>query len=1367
MVGDDNGNFNPTQDVTRAEMAVIITRILYGNDLNVDQFKGMNLFTDVPAWAEGFVNLCASLDIVAGVGDGKFAPNETVTAAQAALMLSRALGYFQNNAEFGNDWALAAIRRATSAGIIGDDMVLAANEGLSRDNVAQMTFNTLTKAVPVQYNELLNVYYNENQGITYALTFNYLQTLGYTNFDLVYDNGDTTIYGRPATTWGIGTYRTTTSDKDSGSRYDEALDANGGLISSNVQILSRDEIITIENEPTYTYTDATAEEDIYDDLGDAVCNDQRGQKAEDEYDWTVYVNGEELKSDDVVIPARNESSNYAYTGEGARTEIYVDDADKTVTVVEINYYLGQVSSVNEEEGTASIRTVSDLKGDGAKLDDRTFATTEFAKGDYVVFTIDQNADDDFYICEMTAPETVDGTVTRVNKNNDSDNSYLFLNRETRYDYSDHMAYDLNDETVVQHPSLEEDYTLFLDPNGYVLAYSGDTTQRFLYVEDSAESLGWDMKAVLSDGTDDTAAVDEDIDGIAGTDNIWYLNAKQAIEKFDLDTTDSKVWLDWSELGRVFDRNNTTVSSIDYQIFEYETNDEGDTYSLTARDTRYATGVEINQGEAYVDTQEKYDDILVDNSTIFVDVESNTVYTGYNEVPDVSNAKIAYVVEGDSKSNNDVAEIIYIIDGDIYDADAIFFVLTSSDRDTEKYDGDNYFEFDDMYVDGHHKTGLYVSYDALTELGIGLTDESIEDAMVGEVYKVLKSEDGTYITKIQHVDDWDYVDVATSSSLWIGLDTKNQNKYTTDDETTYVVIEEEYNKDLTKLTGYDVSEGGYGDIIEDAKVEDGYVTEAQVVKADDNNAQLVYIWKYNPEFYLHDITVKLDGQVVKTVEDVSGPKVNVNVFEELEDLYIGGYTFTYTVSGINQTFTVNTTNPLSTTYFTLVVPVTDSDVTVEITSRNDDIITNGRVTLNTAFAENADPNDVTMDGRGSIDYSFKYTGEGDAVTYAVTLFRNGVQTGGKVVETAPVVTALNGDRLVYGQASVVYLDTDDLITVVITDVKPVTEEEAPEVPTDVTADLNGTNVTVNYKGEKPSLDVALQAILNELAAQGYTDVTYTYANNAYTFEAKDSDGYPATFTWKVSDVVEVVTYTLDGKEVTYPVGTVIDYTSNWIVVNGEGKKADVTPAEGDVIETDMLKITEGDNVSYIKNGDTYTVKGAEGSTYAEVNGVYVKYGDETVALNTDTTVNDGYVSYTIMNADDTVSSQNYVPAGVAQGAIAVGNGTGYIYTVNGDDKGYRAKNTAIPATDMNGDVIVYRGYVEVTYTNGTNFTVTGPAYAPATGTDAGKITVEYTVTGLQGGDIKTVTFGGINVAASQDEWAVSAGETSITPIRISI
>ncbi len=873
MVGDDNGNFNPTQDVTRAEMAVIITRILYGNDLNVDQFKGMNLFTDVPAWAEGFVNLCASLDIVAGVGDGKFAPNETVTAAQAALMLSRALGYFQNNAEFGNDWALAAIRRATSAGIIGDDMVLAANEGLSRDNVAQMTFNTLTKAVPVQYNELLNVYYNENQGITYALTFNYLQTLGYTNFDLVYDNGDTTIYGRPATTWGIGSYRTTTSDKDSGSRYDEALDANGGLISSNVQILSKDEIITIANEPTYTYTDATAEEDIYDDLGSVICNGDRDK--DNDYTWTVYVNGEEVfegddNSDAAIrgiyydpdgnfIP-ENDDATYQFTGEGAQTEIYVDDGAKTVRVVEINYYLGQVASVHDGDNGqyTTVRTVSELKN--AKLDDRTFATTEFAKDNYVVYTIDQNADDDFYICEMTAPETVDGTVTRVNKNNDSDNSYLYLDRETKYDYSDHMAYDLNDENVEQHPSLEEDYTLYLDPNGYVLAYSGDTTKSFLYVQDSDEELAdWEARVVLADGTDDVVMVKDELDNgkkaavqYNEADDIDWADGQPDLDKYE-------TWLDSSEL-KTWDGARTKVSDIDYQIWEYETNADGDLYTLTGRNTRYAADVKINNGEAYIENSWNHDDILIDNSTIFVDVENNTTYTGYEAVPDVSNAYIAYVLKDDE--NRDVAEIVYIIKGEIYDADAIYFVLTSSDRDTEKYDGDYYFEFDDMYVDGHRQSGLYVSYDALIEAGITSLDEDdadadrdrntdaeIDDVMVGEVYKVLKSEDGTYITKIQHVDSWRWAETASSSALWVYYTGLNgTDKYKTNADTTYVVVEATYDRH-GEFDGWDVSEGGYGDIIEWAdrndKDNDGYITLVQVVKADDGTAELVYILKYIP------------------------------------------------------------------------------------------------------------------------------------------------------------------------------------------------------------------------------------------------------------------------------------------------------------------------------------------------------------------------------------------------------------------------------------------------------------------------------------------------------------------------------------------
>ena len=176
--GYEDGSFGPENVVTRAEMAVIICTMLYGAGVNVNQFAETSVFTDVPAWAQGYVNLCSSLGIVAGVGDGKFDPNATVTTAQAVLMLCRALGYFQNAADFGDNWMLAATAKGTALGLYGD-LKLTAEAGLTRDNVAELVFNALTKAVPVQYNELLGVYYNENQGIIYSLEFNYLLTLAY------------------------------------------------------------------------------------------------------------------------------------------------------------------------------------------------------------------------------------------------------------------------------------------------------------------------------------------------------------------------------------------------------------------------------------------------------------------------------------------------------------------------------------------------------------------------------------------------------------------------------------------------------------------------------------------------------------------------------------------------------------------------------------------------------------------------------------------------------------------------------------------------------------------------------------------------------------------------------------------------------------------------------------------------------------------------------------------------------------------------------------------------------------------------------------------------------------------------------------
>ena len=838
MIGNDDGSFAPDRDVTRAEMAVLITRILYGNNMNVDQFKNMNTFTDVPDWAEGFVNLCASLDIIAGRGNGIFDPDATVTTAEAALMLSRALGYFKNNAEFGNDWALAAMKRATQAGIIGGDMVLQANAGLDRDDVAQMTFNTLTQAVPVQYNELLDVYYNVNQGVIYALEFNYLQTLGYTNFGLVYKTNDSAEYGRPATTWGIGSYKVTGTGTSSGIEKAE-LTAEGGLIASNVRMLDKDQIITVKNTPDYVYDNGTKEKDIYSDVGATASK----------YEWTAFVNGEEVDAD---APAKNGSSNYEFTEKGAVTEVYVDDYAETVTVVEINYYLGQVYSV--EDGTTTIRSLST---GGKVLDDRTFATEEFDEDEYVVFTVDYNDDEDFYICEMMAPETATGDVVRVENDNDSNDAYIRLDSKDGdkiyYTTDDHMVYDVNDSTRV-HPTLNEEYILYMTPAGYILGFelANEKVPQYLYVKDSDEEMNdWNAKVILPDATQPKVDLDNDLDDTTaafGDDEIaWEYNFVKQHSNID-----ELIW-DYSV-------NSSDVYGLTYvPQLGIDANENSDLYQ------NHEDGMQINNGKAYVNNEWNKTAFIVDEKTIFVDTMNDVAYTGYNEVPDVDNAELAYVVE------DGVAQIVFILDGEIYDANATYFFLTSTDWESEEYEGDLYREYQDAYVDGKAQK-LLIAYDAL----IDGTKISLRE---GVLYKAIKTIDDEYITEVEMVAALDMVgntvigagNITTpqfvGSNAFKVTDTDwNVFSYTTNSDTQYVLVEREP-KDMkaykdalasgTPYTSFDwnVSVGRLSNMEDDLDYGQIFVT---VAKANDNVAELVYIYQIVPNYVGDQYSVTVNG-----------------------------------------------------------------------------------------------------------------------------------------------------------------------------------------------------------------------------------------------------------------------------------------------------------------------------------------------------------------------------------------------------------------------------------------------------------------------------------------------------------------------------
>ncbi len=91
--GCGNGNYCPTQAVTRAQMAVFLLRVEHGNTYTPPTASGAQ-FSDVPAtyWSAAWIEQLAAESITGGCGGGKFCPNAPVTRAQMAVFLVKTFG---------------------------------------------------------------------------------------------------------------------------------------------------------------------------------------------------------------------------------------------------------------------------------------------------------------------------------------------------------------------------------------------------------------------------------------------------------------------------------------------------------------------------------------------------------------------------------------------------------------------------------------------------------------------------------------------------------------------------------------------------------------------------------------------------------------------------------------------------------------------------------------------------------------------------------------------------------------------------------------------------------------------------------------------------------------------------------------------------------------------------------------------------------------------------------------------------------------------------------------------------------------------------------------------------------------------------
>lgn len=80
--------FRPTDNITREEMAVMLVRALGYASLAGTASGYSSPFTDMTT-NRGYITIAYDLGIVGGVGDGRFAPDQTATREQAAAMLVR------------------------------------------------------------------------------------------------------------------------------------------------------------------------------------------------------------------------------------------------------------------------------------------------------------------------------------------------------------------------------------------------------------------------------------------------------------------------------------------------------------------------------------------------------------------------------------------------------------------------------------------------------------------------------------------------------------------------------------------------------------------------------------------------------------------------------------------------------------------------------------------------------------------------------------------------------------------------------------------------------------------------------------------------------------------------------------------------------------------------------------------------------------------------------------------------------------------------------------------------------------------------------------------------------------------------------
>ncbi|MDO4515562.1 MAG: S-layer homology domain-containing protein [Bacillota bacterium] len=514
--GYEDGSFKPDGNVTRAEMCKMICIALNGGKEPATATKVTPTYTDIKGhWAEGYIEYCSTKGIVAGVGDGKFNPNGNVTGSQAAKMLLVALGYNADVEKFvGASWELYVNVKANQDGLYTDLESMDPSAALSRDNAAQMIYNTLnadtikvTSSIDRTDGSVVDTY--EKSGVDMlAKAYQAKSWIG--DFTGNYKTGDASKEGYIEISGAIdGNLKNNPDNAAIPAEFKNDLDIQ--YIGEEVKVIFKDGVGGIKDQPddkdtiygVYVTGATTVYNIVKGDLQDADSGKIKfgGKNYKAAAEIAVYTN---LSSDTATLAAVSAfDKNGTYYGDCADTIKFIVEDGKITTAYITNYTLAKVTGVSSEKislsGIGSKKFADHEIADGLKKDDVVVVSHLFA------------GDNETYFVEKA--DSISGKLTAYNV---GQNSVSIDGTKYAAD-ADFTTLSDSDFTTIGNldsSDLNEDYEAYV-VNGFVMALkkTSDSVVNYALV-DSVGGSGtkvdpYKVYMVLADGTKGTYTVASD------------------------------------------------------------------------------------------------------------------------------------------------------------------------------------------------------------------------------------------------------------------------------------------------------------------------------------------------------------------------------------------------------------------------------------------------------------------------------------------------------------------------------------------------------------------------------------------------------------------------------------------------------------------------------------------------------------------------------------------------------------------------------------------------------------------------------------------------------------------------------------------